>query len=367
MSILADMTLTELLSASLFLLTAILLGYAVSNRYMTAGQLCACGAILTVLGANGFFMLSYDGEPAVAYERPGPIKRAKAGERGVFEFEEEETTAQSGSGGRASGSDHAGMVSMASYRSNGPSRAERQIATGFDCTDCPDMVIVRPGVFRIGAAPTDAQARDNERPTRMIGIGLPFAIGRNEVTVGEYAVFAKAMKRKMPACPDRGDNGDPRLPVTCVSASDAEAYATWLAQRTGKPFRLPTEAEWEYAARAGTAEPYVTGETLAPDHANLAHEAGKVTRVGSYPANAFGLNDIHGNAAEVVAGCWVQSPSELPGDGRAATSLAGCQARVLRDAHAGEATTMARLSARRSIGYTARLPGVGFRLARDVK
>jgi len=365
MMIMSEMTLTELLSASLYLLTAVLLIYAVSQRYVRIGQISALGAILAIAGANTFFMMSYQGEPAIAYERPGPIKRARAGERGTFQFEDEDEDA--GGTGSASGSAGSGSIAMASASSDAPEKAERQLVTGLECADCPDMVVVRPGVFRIGAAPTDLAAHETEHPTRMIGINAPFAIGRNEVTLGEYLAFAKATRRQTPKCPDFSGEDDPRLPVTCVSPLDAEAYADWLSKRTGKPFRLPSEAEWEYAARAGAAGIYATGNHLGAGDANIGGARGSTIRVGSYPANAFGINDMHGNAAEIVAGCWLASPSQLPGDGTAATSVTGCTSRVLRDAHAREPAEKARLSARRPIEKGARLPGVGFRLARDLR
>jgi formylglycine-generating enzyme required for sulfatase activity len=358
------MTLAQLVSASFYLLTAILLGFAASHRYVKTGQLCAVGAILTGLGANGFLWLSYEGEPAVVYERPGPLKRARAGERGAFEFEEEGEATGSG---RAGGGGGSGAVTMASSNTGAAPKAEHQLMHGLACTNCPDMVVIRPGVFRMGADPTDEAATESERPARLIGISAPFAIGRNEVTLREYAVFAKATRRPSSACLDLSGEDDPDLPVTCVSPRDADAYAMWLAALTGMPFRLPSEAEWEFAARAGATGAYVTGSHLGNGEANVGRTDGTTMRVGSYPANAFGLNDIHGNAAEIVADCWVAAPNQLPGDGSAATTVTRCSSRVLRDGHAGEPATMARLSARRLIDRGARLRGVGFRLARDLR
>jgi formylglycine-generating enzyme required for sulfatase activity len=219
----------------------------------------------------------------------------------------------------------------------------------------------------MGAAPGDAIATDAERPTRMIGFGAPFAISRTEVTVGQYAAFLEATGHAPPPCPEAKHGIDPDLPVTCTSWRDAEAYAAWLARRTHKPFRLPSEAEWEYVARAGAAGLFAGGEQLARSAANIARADGLSVPVGSYPPNSFGVYDMHGNAAELVEGCWTASPAALPGDGRASSPGLGCSQRVLRDAHAGEAATMTRLSARRPIDPDARLPGVGFRVARDLK
>jgi formylglycine-generating enzyme required for sulfatase activity len=360
------MTLTELLSASLYLLTAILLFYAVGQRYLKTGQLCALGAIFAVIAANAFLIMSYQGEPAVAYERPGPIKRGPAGERGFFEFESDGTIGARPTGSNGGGGS-IGSATMASSDGDAPGKAERQLLSSFDCADCPDMVVVRPGVFQIGAAPTDLNARETERPTRLIGISLPFAIARNEVTREQFMAFASATGRSMPDCPEFSPEEDPRFPATCVSPVEAEAYAAWLAQRTKQPFRLPSEAEWEYAARSGETGVYATGAVLNPTDANIESARGALRPVASYPANAFGINDMHGNAAEIVADCWVASPSQLPGDGTAAVSIAGCGNRALRDAHAGEAASLTRLSARRPIARDAHLNGVGFRVARDLK
>jgi formylglycine-generating enzyme required for sulfatase activity len=355
------MTLTQLVSASFYLLTAVFLGFAAGHRYVRTGQLCAIGAILAGIGANGFLWLSYEGEPPVVYERPGPIKRARAGERGAFEFEEEGEAAGDGRGGGN------GAVTMASLNGSPTQKAEHQLMHGLACANCPDMVVIRPGVFRMGADPADEAATESERPNRLIGISAPFAIGRNEVTLREYAVFAKATRRPPNACLDLSGEDDPDLPVTCVSPRDADAYAMWLAAVTGVPFRLPSEAEWEFAARAGATGPYVTGSHLGKGEANVDRADGETVRVGSYPANAFGLNDIHGNAAEIVADCWVPAPDQRPANGTAATAVIKCSNRTLRDGHAGEPATMARLSARRPIDRNARLRGVGFRLARDLR
>lgn len=188
------------------------------------------------------------------------------------------------------------------------------------------------------------------------------------MTIGQYAAFAAATGRSSPNCrqAQSGDD-DPHRPVSCVSAEDADAFAAWLAKRTGKPFRLPSEAEWEYAARGGATTAFATGDQIDASEANIARSAGAPVRVGSYRPNAYGLVDIHGNVAEIVAGCWTVSPALVPGDGQASGATVACGARVVRDGHAGEGATSARLSARRPIAADARLPGMGFRLARDLK
>ena len=361
-----DWTEPELLSAILFLLTGLLLLYASGQRARVGRRSAAIASILSVTGADYLLITSYTGETASAFERPGPIKRKAGGERGYFAFEQE------GDGGSvaaaASGNGTGGGIVPASWSSAADEKALRALGHRFnDCAGCPDMVVIRPGYFRMGAAPDDAAATEDERPGRMIGFGAPFAIGRTEVTVGQYRAFATATGRSGPTCPEASHDDDPQLPVTCVSWRDAEAYASWLASKTGKPFRLPSEAEWEYAARAGATGAYATGEQLPRGAANIGRTDGLTVIVGSYAPNGFGAHDMHGNAAELVGGCWTASPATLPGDGKTLAPLSPCLGRALRDAHAGEAPTMTRLSARRRIAPDTRLPGVGFRLARDLK
>ena len=121
--------------------------------------------------------------------------------------------------------------------------------------------------------------------------------------------------------------GRGRLPAAYLSWFDAKSYADWLSRRTGRDYRLPTEAEWEYAARAGTAGPYHTGDRLAPDRAN--YGGGGPAPVGSFPPNAFGLHDMLGNVWEWVEDCWNPSHAGAPADGGARLS-GDCNWRVLR-------------------------------------
>jgi formylglycine-generating enzyme required for sulfatase activity len=363
MTILWDMPLTELVSAAFFLLTAVLLLYATAWRYRAASRLAALAAIASAGAANTFMVMSYRGEAAFTFERPGPIKRKSEGERGTFAFENEGTAGSASSaGGRGAGV----SGSRSDGRDDGSVEMALQRAVD-DCPACPEMVVIRPGVFTMGAAPNDPAANASERPTRLIGFARPFAIGRSEVTIEQYAAFAAETARTSSNCRHAlsGDD-DPHWPVSCVSAEDADAFAAWLAKRTGKPFRLPSEAEWEYAARGGATTAFATGDQIDASEANIARSVRAPVPVGSYRPNAFGLVDIHGNAAEIVGGCWTPSPALVPGDGRA-SGAPGCEARVVRDGHAGEGATSARLSTRRPIAADARIPGMGFRLARDLK
>lgn len=332
MTMLWDTPLTELVSAALFLLTAVLLLYATAGRrYRAASRLAAVAAIASAGAADAFMLMSYRGEPAFTFERPGPIKRKSAGERGTFAFENEPAD---GSAASAGGSGSGGSGSRNDGRDDGSVETALQ-RTVDDCAACPEMVVIRPGVFTMGAPPNDDAADASERPTRLIGLARPFAIGRSEVTIGQYAAFAAATGRSSPNCrqAQSGDD-DPHRPVSCVSAEDADAFAAWLAKRTGKPFRLPSEAEWEYAARGGATTAFATGDQIDASEANIARSAGAPVRVGSYRPNAYGLVDIHGNVAEIVAGCWTVSPALVPGDGQASGATVACGARVVMPAKA---------------------------------
>lgn len=163
-----------------------------------------------------------------------------------------------------------------------------------DGSDGPKMVWIQTGEFKMG----DEDGADNEKPTRQIQIEK-FAAGRYEVTFEEYDRFANATGRKLPK--DKGW-GRRQRPVIHVSWTDANAYAEWLSEQTGKTYRLPTEAQWEYMARAGTQTRYWWGDQIGNNRAVCDCEGGswddKTAPVGSLSANPFGLYDTAGNVWE---------------------------------------------------------------------
>ncbi len=188
------------------------------------------------------------------------------------------------------------------------------------CDDCPEMVKLPGGEFWMGSNDNDMDARPNEKPKHKVQIA-PFSIGKYEVTRGQYAEFVKATGRPSnPSCDWRepGFNQDDTHPVVCVSYDDAQAYIQWLNQKTGQVYRLPTEAEWEYAARGGTDATRFWGDK--PDeacrYANGYDQTAKAklgfsfaehrcpdgfvytAPVGSFQANYFKLNDMLGNVKE---------------------------------------------------------------------
>ena len=202
-----------------------------------------------------------------------------------------------------------------------------------------------------------------------------FALGRYEVTFDEYDVFAKATSRELP-----NDNGWGRglRPVINVSWDDAQAYAAWLSKKTGQRYRLPTEAEWEFAARAGMPGSRYWGDDpkLACLYANVWDQsfgcddgyADKTAPVGSFRSNPFGLQDVLGNVWEWVADCWHDSYQGAPNDGSDWEDKKGCDSgrRVLRGGSWGSEPVYVRAAARlrNNPGYGNNF--IGFRLARTL-
>ena len=166
-----------------------------------------------------------------------------------------------------------------------------------DCTVCPVMVVLPRGSFTMGSPPDEKGRYGDEGPQRRVRIGYNLAVGKYAVTVGEFSDFVEATGHSLGWGHFRSRGMD--IPAEEISWKDAQTYVSWLAQETGKDYRLLTEAEWEYAARAGTTTAYHTGTTISTHEANF-NSDGPVP-VGSYPANAFGLHDMHGNV-----GVWVE-------------------------------------------------------------
>jgi len=188
-----------------------------------------------------------------------------------------------------------------------------------DCADCPEMVVVPAGAFDMGS-PTNEEGRfDSEGPVHRVTIPRPFAVGKYEVTQAEWVAV-------MGSNPSRF-TGE-RNPVEQVSWNDAKEFVKRLSAKTGKSYRLLSEAEWEYAARAGSRAKYPWGDGIDSSKAKYDSRDGTVP-VGRYGANAFGLFDTVGNVWEWVEDCWNESYSGAPTDGSAWTS-GNCAVRVLR-------------------------------------
>ena len=235
-----------------------------------------------------------------------------------------------------------------------------------DCPTCPELVVIPAGSFRMGCVSGRDCARD-QRPVHEVEVPS-FAMGVYEVTFDEYDRFALATGRGRPR--DRGWGRGSR-PVINVTWHDAVAYAEWLSRETGEAYRLPSESEWEYAARAGSTTRYPWGTDMGRNRANCdgcgsRWDDDRTAPVGSFAANAWGLHDTHGNVLEWVKDCWHRNYVDAPADGSAWTSGGDCGRRVSR----GGAWYYSRNQARSANRYRSpadNRSGVdGFRVARTI-
>jgi sulfatase modifying factor 1 len=281
-----------------------------------------------------------------------------------------------------------------------------------DCPDCPKMVMVPAGTFLMGSAEAETIREQmpvknaiSERPQHQVSITQPFALGQYAVTRGEFAAFVldtghdpsgcyveqdgKVVVEEKWSWRNPGFEQTDQHPVVCVSHDDANRYAAWLREKTGKTYRLPSEAEWEYAARAGTATARYWGDGRdgACAYANVADLTGAgagalrwkidnggfrcrdgyvyTAPVGSFLPNRFGLYDMLGNVQQWTGDCWNETYANAPSDGSAWTS-GNCERPVVRGG-AWNSNPRNLRSARRN-GYTPdyRFSVIGFRVARTL-
>jgi formylglycine-generating enzyme required for sulfatase activity len=272
-----------------------------------------------------------------------------------------------------------------------------------DCAHCMPMIVVPAGRFRMGFDGGEEGRPDG--PVRDVTIRRDFALGKYEVTQAEFARFVSDTRREMrggcqvwqgawvsPAEADWTNPGYGRLPfddepVVCVSWHDAQAYAQWFSRRTGQRYRLPTEAEWEYAARAGTTTDYFwgAGEGDTPcRYANVYDRSGQAKNqfawapfdcddnfgqaapVGSFAPNGFGLYDMLGNVWEWTADCYQAPYPAAPVDGSAVDSPVACEKRVARGGSWITRPSRQRATFRGRDPADALYSFFGFRLARDL-
>ncbi|WP_036261600.1 SUMF1/EgtB/PvdO family nonheme iron enzyme [Methylocapsa aurea] len=231
-----------------------------------------------------------------------------------------------------------------------------------DGAECPELVVAPAGEFTMGS-----EDFDTEKPVHAVVIGKPFAAGRSEVTLAQWdaCVADGGCGGWRP-----GDHGRDRtnLPVSEVSWSDAHAFVGWLTRKCGHPYRLPSEAEWEYVARAGTTTAFWWGDEVESGHANCRGCGGGVRRptpVGSFPANGFGLFDTAGNVGEWVEDCWSDSYQGAPNDGSAATTGL-CRQRVVRGGSFDAGARYVRSASRFLYDAELRYYANGFRVVRDL-
>lgn len=282
-------------------------------------------------------------------------------------------------------------------------------AAAESCPHCPEMVVIPAGQFVMGVAPGEeeranlpAEFRNRSEPQRSVTVKR-FSAGKFEVTRGQYRVFAEATGRSAEGCfiwsgdafemklanswRNPGFAQDDAHPATCVSWVDASAYLAWLGQQTGRKYRLLTEAEWEYAARAGTTTTRYWGDDpdRSCDYANGAdrttaarvpawndwHVANCDDRhaytapVGSYRPNAFGLYDMLGNVEEWTQDCWIGHYRGAPTDG-SAVAAGDCSLRVVRGGSWDDSPVGVPAAYRVGSPATIRVYRRGFRIASDM-
>lgn len=230
----------------------------------------------------------------------------------------------------------------------------------YDCANCPYMRIVPAGAAPLGSPATEARRGDDEATRRQVSIARPFAMSVYEVSVSEWAACVRDGACR-PAANWSKENPNPLMPAAGVSFAEATAFVGWLAAQTGLPYRLPTEIEWEYAARGGASSVFAWGDTISPANANYDHSAsyagsptapyrGYPEAINAYPPNDFGLYQMNGNVWEWTDGC----------------ADSGCKARVARGGSFDSSPDELRAANRFGITGGRKRDDVGVRVVRDL-
>lgn len=250
-----------------------------------------------------------------------------------------------------------------------------------DCVDCPEMVVIPAGSFIMGSPTTDGGRQKHEGPQHRRVIEKPLAVSKFEITFADWqaCLSRQGCENYLPR--DEGWGGGKR-PVVNVSWDDANQFVKWLTKDSGVEYRLLSEAEWEYAARAGTTTAFSTGGVIRPDQANFytqytydAYAEGlpatyhdKALPVGMFRPNKFGLYDVHGNAWEWVEDCGdslfdgYQNASEKG----AVVTISNCYSRVIRGGCWNSFPVNLRSTARDTAAHLSRNTSIGFRIARTL-
>jgi formylglycine-generating enzyme required for sulfatase activity len=231
-----------------------------------------------------------------------------------------------------------------------------------DCPECPELVVIPAGRFQMGSPANEKGRYANEGPQRDVTLRIPLAVGKFEVTFDEWDACVAAR-----GCSHRpNDRGWGRglQPVIDVSREDAQQYILWLRERTGRHYRLLTEAEWEYAARAGTTSAFLAGNTISETHGNHGHLINRPRATGSYASNRFGLHDMHGNVWEWVQDCLERNYANAPHDASEPVVTPNCAWRALRGGSWSNTAAFLRSAMRHGFAATTRRDDTGFRVAR---
>lgn len=252
-----------------------------------------------------------------------------------------------------------------------------------DCKDCPEMVVLPTGTFTMGTPDNEVGREPDEGPLHPVTFAKPLAISRFQVLAGEWDAYLRDTGYVMPDGDTRPGReckaGVPRYertarhPAVCMDFPEVNAYVAWLSKKTGKHYRLVSESLREYAARAGGSGPFPFPfdegkEYSIAKHANTYGAADGynfTSPAGTFPANAFGVYDMHGNVYEWTADCYNENYVGAPSDGSA--RLTGdCKARRIRGNDWGEAPVFSRSGNRNATYPDTRGDWIGFRVARDL-
>lgn len=226
-----------------------------------------------------------------------------------------------------------------------------------DCPDCPEMVVIPAGSFFMGSPLDEAERGNDESPVHRVKITSPFALTKTEVTQKQW----RAVMGGDP--PELNFKGCGECPVERVSWDDAQEFLRKLAAKSGKSYRLPSEAEWEYACRAGGSDTYCGGNDVEALAWYDKNSDSKTHPVAQKRANAFGLNDMSGNVWEWTQDCYNANYDGAPTDGSA--WLGGdCSRRVLRGGSWYDDPQIVRAAERNGSSLANRGNDSGFRLAR---
>ena len=252
-----------------------------------------------------------------------------------------------------------------------------------DCKDCPEMVVLPTGTFTMGTPEDEVGREPDEGPLHPVTFAKPLAISRFQVLTGEWDAYLRDTGYVMPDGDTRPGReckaGLPRYertakhPAVCMDFNEANAYVAWLSKKSGKAYRLVSESLREYASRAGSTGPFPFPfdegkEYSIAKHANTYGAADGynfTAPAGSFPANAFGVYDMHGNVYEWTADCYNENYVGAPSDGSAWLS-GDCKVRRIRGNDWGEAPVFSRSGNRNATYPDTRGDWLGFRVARDL-
>ena len=250
-----------------------------------------------------------------------------------------------------------------------------------DCDEhCPAMALIPPGKFLMGSEASEEEGRHNEKPRHAVEIAYPFAVGAYEVTLEEWEACVNEGGCSPVPLRMHGESDTDKRPVTHVTWHEANAYTDWLSGRTGMVYRLLSEAEWEYAARANTTTPFYSGLAVTSEQANFDGRydwrvgsaltanvyMGRTQEAGLLEPNAFGLHDVHGNANEWTQDCYVSHYRGAPEDGRP-WNTDKCVRRVVRSGSWKDKPWDIRSARRYADGPDERSSQLGFRVMRTFR